>query len=115
MVAVAQGEIWWANLPDPRGSEPGFRRPVVVVQCDALNRSRIATIVCIPLTSSLEWAEAPGNAVLTKRETGLVQDSVARAAHIVPVNRVVLARRVGKLGERAMARVLHGVDVVLGR
>lgn len=115
MVAVAQGEIWWAELGAPSGSEPGFRRPVVVVQGDALNRSRLATAVCVPLTSNLAWGDAPGNAVLTSRETGLKKTSVANTSQIVSLDRSVLTRRVGRLGERALARVLHGVDVVLGR
>lgn len=61
---IVQGEVWWADLPPPTGSGPGFRRPVVVVQGDALNRSRLATVVCVPLTSNLKWADAPGNVLL---------------------------------------------------
>ncbi|MFN5795985.1 MAG: type II toxin-antitoxin system PemK/MazF family toxin, partial [Planctomyces sp.] len=58
---MQQGEIWWADLDAPVGSTAGFRRPVLIVQCDSFNRSRIATVVCVPLTSNLKWAEAPGN------------------------------------------------------
>ncbi|MDQ7859927.1 MAG: type II toxin-antitoxin system PemK/MazF family toxin [Armatimonadota bacterium] len=65
---VVQGDIWWADLPPPRGSGPGVRRPVIIIQGNALNRSRIATIVCVPLTSNVRWAAAPGNVLLT-RET----------------------------------------------
>ena len=68
---ISQGEIWWADLPAPTGSEPGFRRPVLVVQGDALNFSRVATVVCVPLTSNLRWAEAPGNVLLRTKATGL--------------------------------------------
>ena len=71
-MVVAQGDIWWADLPEPTGSGPGFRRPVVVVQGDAFNASRIATVVCVPLTSNLRWADAPGNVLLSARLTGLV-------------------------------------------
>ncbi len=71
-MVVAQGDIWWADLPEPTGSGPGFRRPVVVVQGDAFNASRIATVVCVPLTSNLRWAAAPGNVLLSARLTGLV-------------------------------------------
>jgi mRNA interferase MazF len=82
-MVIAQGEIWWADLPDPTGSGPGFRRPVVIVQGDPFNRSRIATTVCIPLTSNLHWAGAPGNLRLSARATGLPRDSVANVSQIV--------------------------------
>ncbi|MEA3034062.1 MAG: mRNA interferase MazF [Sphingomonadales bacterium] len=112
---IAQGEIWWADLGDPIGSAPGYRRPVLVVQCDAFNRSRIGTIVCVPLTSNMKWAEAPGNVRLTARETGLERNSVANVSLIVAVDRAQLTERVGKVAERKMALVFAGVDAVLGR
>ena len=115
MVEVSQGEIWWAELPDPAGSGFGFRRPVVVVQGDHLNRSRIATAVCVPLTSNLAWARAPGNVLLSARSSRLPTDSVANASQIVAVDRSFLAERVGKLAPKDLAQVMSGVDVVLGR
>jgi mRNA interferase MazF len=115
VVEVSQGEIWWAELPDPASSGPGFRRPVVIVQGDHLNRSRIATIVCVPLTSNLAWARAPGNVLLSARASRLPKDSVANAAQIVAVDRAVLSERVGKLVPKDLAQVMSGVDVVLGR
>src|SRR5438093_7035603 len=81
-VVISQGEVWWAELPVPTGSGPGFRRPVVVVQGDALNRSRIATVVCVPLTSKLGWAEAPGNVLLLARATNLPRESVATVSQV---------------------------------
>jgi mRNA interferase MazF len=111
----AQGEVWWADLDDPAGSAPGFRRPVVVVQGDSFNRSRIATVVCIPLTSNLRWADAPGNTLLTPRETGLPKSSVANASQIVALDRTVLSDRAGKLPRQKLALILSGIDVVLGR
>ena len=90
-MVVAQGEIWWADLGDPAGSAPAFRRPVVIVQGDAFNRSRIATVVCVPLTSNLKWADAPGNVALTPRDTGLTRPSVANVSQIVTVDKVVLS------------------------
>jgi mRNA interferase MazF len=114
-MVVGQGEIWWADLPEPAGSEPGFRRPVVVVQGDALNRSRIATVVCVPLTSNLGWAEAPGNTLLTARATGLPKDSVVNASQIVTLDKAVLTNRVGKLPRAKVELILAGIDVVLGR
>lgn len=115
MVELAQGEVWWAELPTPTGSGPGFTRPVVVVQGDSLNRSRIATVVCVPLTSNLKWADAPGNVLLAAKATGLPKDSVANTSQIVSLDRAVLASRVGKLAPKRIAEILVGIDVVLGR
>jgi mRNA interferase MazF len=115
VVEVAQGDIWWAELPEPAGSGPGFRRPVVVVQGNPLNRSRIGTVVCVPLTSNLTWADAPGNTLLAAKATGLPKDSVANASQIITIDRSFLAERVGRLGPKQLAQVLHGIDVVLGR
>lgn len=112
---IAQGEVWWADLGEPAGSEPGFRRPVVVVQCDAFNRSRIATVVCVPLTSNLRWSQAPGNVHLVAAVTGLPKDSVANVSQVVALDRGLLDERVGRLSERAIQSVLAGIDVVLGR
>ena len=114
-MVISQGEIWWADLPGPAGSGPGFRRPVVVVQGDALNRSCIATVVCVPLTSNLKWAGAPGNVSLPARLTGLAKDSVANVSQIVSVDKELLTRRVGKLSGAKLELLLSGIDVVLGR
>ena len=112
---VSQGEVWWCDLPAPAGSEPGFRRPVVVVQGDAFNRSRIATAVCVPLTGDLRWAEAPGNVSLSSSSTGLPKDSVANVSQLVTVDRRLLSERSGVLSEATLELVLAGIDVVLGR
>ena len=114
-MVVGQGEVWWADLRAPGGSEPGFRRPVVVIQGDALNRSRLATVVCVPLTSNLRWAEAPGNTLLTSRVTGLPKDSIANASQLVTLDRNVLTERVGKLPKAKVDLILAGIDVILGR
>ncbi len=111
----AQGDVCWAEMPEPVGSGPGFRRPVVVVQGDALNRSRLATVVCVPLTSNLSWAEAPGNVLLRARATGLPRDSVANVSQIVSLDRSVLVERVGRVSRRHLDLLLSGIDVVLGR
>jgi len=114
-MVISQGEIWWADLPSPTGSGPGFRRPVIVVQGDALNRSRISTTVCVPLTSNLKWGLAPGNLRLTARLTGLPKDSVANVSLIVTVDKDLLTDRVGKLPRHKLELVLSGIDVVLGK
>jgi len=114
-MVISQGEIWWADLPQPTGSGPGFRRPVVVVQGDSLNRSRIGTVVCIPLTSNVKWAKAPGNIMLSPRLTGLSRDSVANVSQIVSLDKALLTDRAGKLPGAQLALVLSGIDVMLGR
>ena len=114
-MVIAQGHVYWANLPDPTGSGPGFRRPVLVVQGDALNLSRLRTVVCVPLTSNLRWAEAPGNVLLAARTTGLPKDSVANASQIITLDRELLTDDVGKLSKRQLELVLSGIDIILGR
>jgi len=114
-VVVAQGDVCWASLPDPIGSGPGYRRPVIVVQGDAFNASRLATVVVIPLTSNLRWASAPGNVSLAARRTGLPKDSVANVSQIVAVDRSVLAEHVGRVPKGDLSLILAGIDVLLGR
>jgi mRNA interferase MazF len=114
-VVIAQGEVWWADLGEPAGSEPGVRRPVVVVQGDAFNRSSLRTVVCVSLTSNVRWAEAPGNVLLPARATGLQRDSVANVSQLVTVDRDALTERVGALSASSLELVLAGIDVVLGR
>jgi mRNA interferase MazF len=114
-MVIAQGHVYWANLPEPAGSGPGFRRPVLVVQGDALNRSRLRTVVCVPLTSNLRWGDAPGNVVLPARATGLPKDSVANASQIITLDRTLLTEEVGRLSKRQLELILSGIDIVLGR
>lgn len=114
-MVIAQGDVCWADLPDPMGSGPGFRRPVLVVQGDAFNRSRVATVVCVPLTSNVKWAEAPGNVLLAARSTGLPKDSVANVSQIVTVDRELLTERVGRISKKQLELVFAGLDIVLGR
>lgn len=112
---IAQGEVWWADVGDPVGSEPGFRRPVLVVQVDSLNRSRIATAVCVPLTSNVKWGDAPGNVILKAKSTGLRMDSVANVSQVVTVDKVVLVERAGRISKQQLQLVFAGLDAILGR
>ena len=114
-MVVGQGEVWWADLPSPTGSGPGYRSPVVVVQSDHLNRSRLATVVCVPLTSNLKYAEAPGNVLLSARAAGLPKNSVANPTQIVSLDKELLTERIAKLSKNAMASILGGIDIILGR
>ena len=114
-MVIAQGHVYWANLPEPTGSGPGFRRPVLVVQGDAFNRSRIRTVVCVPLTSNLRWAEAPGNVMLPAKATGLSKDSVANSSQLITLDRALLTDEVGKPSKRQLDLILSGIDIALGR
>lgn len=114
-MVISQGEIWWADLPAPTGSGPGFRRPVVVVQSDALNQSRISTVICVPLTSNLKWALAPGNVSLSARVTGLPKDSVANVSQIISLDKSLLSERVSKLPRQKLELLFSGIDLVLGK
>jgi mRNA interferase MazF len=114
-MVIAQGEIWWADLPDPTGSGPGFRRPVLIVQGDGLNFSQLATVVCVPLTSNLRWKEAPGNVFVRGRVAGLTRDSVANVSQILTLDRSLLTERAGKVPRTLLQEVFEGIDVVLGR
>ncbi len=112
---IAQGEVWWTDLGAPAGSEPGFRRPVVVVQGDAFNRSALRTVVCVALTSTLRWADAPGNVRLPVGTAGLSKDSVANVSQLVTLDRDTLTERNGRLSASQLELVLAGIDIVLGR
>lgn len=111
---IERGDVWWAELDEPRGSEPGFRRPLVVVQVDAFNRSRIQTVVCVVVSSNLRLADAPGNVVLAKRDSGLPKDSVANVSQIVTVDRDMLTERASKLPPLVRERIDRGLRLVLG-
>lgn len=114
-MVIAQGEIWWADLSEPRGSEPGYRRPVVVVQGNAFNRSRLPTAVCCALTSNLALGNAPGNVLLPAHLTGLPKDSIANVSQLVTVDQSILFERVGVLPTPVLELVLNGIDRMLGR
>jgi len=114
---VRRGQVWWVDLPaEPRGSEPGFRRPVVVVQDDFFNRSALSTIVVVAVTRNLDLAALPGNVLLPRRESGLRRDSVANVTALLAVDRVFFANPgvpLGKLGSRAMDAIDAGLALVL--
>jgi mRNA interferase MazF len=107
--------VFWADLGEPLGSQPGFVRPVVVVQSDAFNASGIATVVVVPLSSNLRLEQFPGNVPLPSKFTGLPKDSVANVSQITTVDRTQLVDRVGALSRGKRAAVLDGIAVVLGR
>ena len=111
---ISRGEVWWAALPTPRGSEPGYRRPVLVVQCDDFNRSKLRTVVAVAITSNLALAEAPGNVSLGRRATGLPRRSVANVSQVITLDRRFLHERVKRLPKRELAAVGAGLRLALG-
>ncbi len=112
-MVIQRGEVWWADWAEPRGSEPGFARPVVVVQSDDFNRSRINTVVAVVVTSNLRLADAPGNVLLPRKSSGLPKDSVANVSQLITLDRSFLKRRVGRLASRELAAVESGLRLVL--
>lgn len=112
---VRQGDIRWVDLGDPLGSEPGYRRPVVVVQGDAFNASSLATVVCVALTTNLKWARAPGNVLLPATITGLPKDSVANVSQIATIDKSLLEDPVSKLKPAEIKAILRGLDLMMGR
>ena len=105
--------MWWADLADPAGSEPGFRRPLLIIQADSFNRSRIQTVIAVVLTSNLRLLDAPGNVLVARRASGLQKDSVANVSQIVTIDRQVLSDRAGKLPAEIMSAVDAGLRLVV--
>ena len=109
-----RGQVWWAELPEPKASEPGYKRPVIVVQADAFNKSRINTVVVVAVTSNLRLADAPGNVRLTKTKTGLDRESVANVSQILTLDKQFLSEQVGQLDALTMQQVDEGLALILG-
>ena len=113
MDEIERGEIWWADLPEPRRSEPGHRRPVLVVQADSFNCSRIQTAIVAVITSNLELADVPGNVLLPARSTGLPRDSVVNVSQLLTLDRSFLTEHAGTLPPRLQSSVDDGLRLVL--
>ncbi len=111
---VRRGQLWWAELPNPSGSEPGFTRPVLVIQADNFNKSSINTVVVIAITSNMRLAHAPGNVSLPKTKTGLSKDSVANVSQISTLDKDSLTEAIGVLDKLTLHQVDEGVTLVLG-
>jgi mRNA interferase MazF len=110
---VYRGEIWWADLPDPVGSEPGYRRPVLIIQDDTFTQSRLRTVIVVIVTSNIELANAPGNVLLFSDATGLSRDSVANVSQIFTVDKAFLTERIGSLPASLQDDVDEGLRTVL--
>ena len=109
---IRRGEIWWANLPSPRRSEPGFRRPVVIVSSDAFNRSTIRTVLAAVITSNMRLAEAPGNVALTRKQSKLSQPSVINVSQIITLDKDFLVEKVGRLPPKQLRALESGLRLV---
>ncbi len=112
-MVITRGEIWWADLAEPRGSEPGFRHPILVLQADAFNRSRLRTVVGVVVSSNTRLLDAPGNVLLPAKAVGHPRDSVANVTQFVTVDEDYLEERAGKAPPKTLARVEAGIRLVL--
>lgn len=110
---IGRGEIWWADLPEPQGSAPGYRRPVLILQSDTVNRSRIATVTVVALTGNVRLVDAPGNVLIPAHASGLSRDSVANVTQVLTVNRDVLTERVRGLSPSLVKQVAVGLRFAL--
>lgn len=110
---IRQGEVYWVDFGEPGGSEPGYRRPAVVIQNDVFNASNIRTVVVCPLTSNLRRAEAPGNVLLAPGEADLVEQSVVNVSQIFTVNKRDLVEKVGSLAGERVREVISGINLLL--
>ena len=111
---MKRGEIWWASLPPAIGSGPGYRRPVVIVQANSFNKSKISTVLVATITSNISLAHAPGNVRISKTDSGLSRPSVLNISQVITVDRSILTKRVKMLPGRVLARVDEGLKLVLG-
>ena len=110
---MQRGEVWWAGLPEPAGSGPGYRRPVVIVQADEFNRSRIGTVVVAAVTSNVRQAAAPGNVLLPRRGAGLSRDSVVNVSQLLTLDKTLLTERIGRVPSAKLRELGEGLRLVL--
>lgn len=110
---MQRGEIWWANLPSPTASEPGYRRPLLIIQSDDFTRSRISTVIAVVVTSNLRLADAPGNVFLPKNSSGLPKRSVANVSQLITVDKSFLTEKVGTLSPQKLREVETGIRLAL--
>jgi mRNA interferase MazF len=112
-MVIERGEIWWADLPEPRGSSPGYRHPIVIIQSDNFNQTKLNTVIGVIITTNLDLAEMPGNVLLKKNQSGLPKDSVANVTQIVTADKKLLLEHIGTLSERKMEQIEEGLRLVL--
>lgn len=113
-MVVQRGEVWWADLEEPRGSGPGYRHPLLILQADSFNQSRLQTVIGLVVSSNLRLLDAPGNVLLSEKAVGLQRDSVANVTQLVTLDKDYLREKVGRVPPKTMARVEDGVRLALG-
>lgn len=113
-MVIERGEVWWADLGEPDGSAPGYRRPVVIVQSDAFNRSRLRTVIAVVLMTNMHLLEAPGNVLVSAKASGLPKDSVANVSQLVTIDKDFLLDRAGRLRGQPLKDLESGLRLVLG-
>ena len=111
---MMRGEIWWADFGMPFGSETGFRRPVLVIQDDSFNRSKISTIIVIPLTTNLALENAPGNVLVEKEESGLSKDSILVVSQLTSIDKARMIERISRIESNILREVEYGINMILG-
>ena len=112
-MVIERGEVWWAELGTPRGSGPGFRRPIVIIQSDDFNQTRLNTTLGVVITTNLRLAEMPGNVTLRKSVVNLPKDSVINVTQVVTVDKHDLLERMGKLSDELIEQIENGLRLVL--
>jgi mRNA interferase MazF len=112
-MVIKRGQIWWAELPDPVGSGPGYRRPLLIIQSDEFNRSNISTIIAAVITSNLRLAEAPGNVLLSTKESKLTKKSVVNVSQVITIDKSLCTEKVHTLPSKVMAEIDNGIRMVL--
>lgn len=110
---MVRGEIWWADLPTPVGSEPSYRRPIVIIQDDTFTQSNLRTVMTIVITSNLELARSPGNVFLSSRQTGLPKDSVANVSQVLTIDKSFLTERIGFIPGDLQDEIDEGLRMIL--
>ena len=112
-MVIERGDIWWADLGEPDGSGPGFRRPVVIIQADPFNRSRLQTVIAVVLTSNIRLVDAPGNVLMPAKATGLPRDSVANVSQVITIDREFLTEKVSRVRGQLLKELDSGLRLVL--
>ncbi len=113
-MVVERGQVWWADLGEPDGSEAGFRRPILIVQSEAFSRSRIRTVVAVVLTANVRLVDAPGNVLIPAKSAGLPKDSVANVSQVITIDRDFLLDLAGRIKGQLLIEVDNGLRLVLG-
>lgn len=112
-MVIRRGEIWWAELPEPVGSEPGYRRPLVIIQSNEFNNSNISTIIAAVITTNTHLAAAPGNVLLPAKKSKLPKKSVVNISQLITINKSFLTEKVHTLPNKVIEQIDNGIRLVL--